>query len=202
MKISYSKRLLHLWIKITVLVIISHSAISQSGENNPTELKVSRRPTKMQFVEVENGLRARAMLIELRTHPRIVLDDDQYHAYSSVHDSLILARNVTIIDSISITLSSGVSWNPKGEPPTLPKKFLLKVFTKKDRANKAMSNYLKYQDFCNAWIERNEIPYEMVEKFDRYYALKDGDDTLLKIAFELKFDEENRTRITQKEIQY
>ena len=89
MNTSHSKRLGHLCIKAAALLLIAHSVVSQNHESSASEVKVPRLPAKVQFIKVKNELSARAILIELRLHPAIVLDNSQYKAFSAVHDSLI-----------------------------------------------------------------------------------------------------------------
>jgi len=159
-------------------------------------------PPKDLDMTVELGLKARGALIKLITYPKISLRPEDYNKYEKLHDSLLVNPDAKIIDSVSITLKSGLSWNIYDEPPKAPKYFFFKPMTKKSETDQAVNNRLKYLDFRGSWDAEGTMPYEMVEKFNRYYAIEIDDVKYLELDFELKYNEEGRLKITDKKIRF
>ena len=128
-------------------------------------------PSEYTESRIRAELRTWYALIKLRTHPIINLNNDQYRSYSKLIDTIETLNNVTIIDSVSITLKSGISWNLVGNPPPAPKRFYFKALSKKGRKDQAVTDWLKYLQFCYNLEKKRATLEEMVEKFNRYTAI-------------------------------
>lgn len=155
-------------------------------------------PSASLLTEIRNGLNARHAIINLMVHPRLNLNDEQYQAYSKLLDTIQAIDKIKIIDSVGITLKSGISWNLAGDPPAAPKNFNRLV--KRGSSDVAVTHYLKYLEFCSAWQEGDEMSYEMVEKFNSYYAITSEGTNYLEMSYELRFNAEGKIKITEKEI--
>jgi len=150
--------------------------------------------------KIQNGLRIRYSLLKLKTHPKINLNEEEYKSYSQLMDTLLMLDNITFVDSLSIVLKNGLSWNLNSDPPPAPKNFNRKTITKKGQKSKAVTDRLKYLQFCYKWKEIGEFPGGMVDKFVSYQRIEMDNVKYLEILYELKFNKDKSTRFTKKEI--
>ncbi len=189
---------------ITILFFTSNiSGFSQENKTDPidtTDFNYIFLPSQDLYSRINASLRAREALIRLRTHPLMNLINDQFAYYSRLVDTIQNIDNVVIEDSVSITLKSGISWNIIGDPPPAPPNFYLKAINKKGREDKAVGDRIKYLQFCQKFKEQEDEPYEMIDKFNSYYAIYIDRVKYFEMYFEIRFDEEGKTKITNREI--
>jgi len=185
-----------------ILLLCSHFVLSQNNKQGSSGMENIHHlpPPKDLDMAVELGLKARGALIKLITYPRLSLKPEDYNRYEKLHDSLLVNPDAKIIDSVTITLKSGLSWNIHDEPPKALKHSFFKPMTKKSETGQAVNNRLKYLHFRGSWDAEGTMPCEMVEKFNRYYAIEIDDVKYLKLDFELKYNEEGRLKISDKKI--
>ena len=196
--------------RLILLTIITTFCIgkisSQDSKNDSLEINETKYrvflPSNQLIKEIEIELRTRNAIISLKTHPRVILNEEQYKTFSKILDTLQYLKNVVIIDSSSIILKSGLSWNLEGDPPSQPKNFYRKVFTEKGRKDKAVMDRLKYLQFCYAWKENGELPKNLVDKFSAYFLVTIDGVKQIEISFDEGFDPNGQTEIIKKEINF
>lgn len=187
-------------------VFFSFKVFSQDNKTDSIKTEESGykifMPNMVLCDQLKNELRVINALIKLRVHPYINLKGDQYNQYLSLVDTIEMSDNVIIKDTVSITLKSGISWNLTGDPPPQPRRFYVKARTKKGREEEAVINRLKYLQFCYEFKKENQLPYEMVEKFNSYYAVIVDEKIRCEMLYEIRFNPEGTTKTTSKEIRF
>jgi hypothetical protein len=196
-------------IIIIILVLASFSLyiFPQESEIDSVETTESTGiilfPKRNLEQEINNSLRAIQLIIKLKTHPLLNLNSDQRDSLLRITDTIKRLKNVTRIDSFSVTLKYGISWDPRIGPPPQPKNFYYKILTKKGREEQAVIDRLKYLQFCYDWQEENINPYEKIEKFNTYFGIVIDDVKYTVMAYELILDPDSKKLIiTNKEIKF
>jgi hypothetical protein len=197
-----------LFIIFLVLLSGNSTIFSQDTEVDSVETTESSGivlfPNRELEFKIRNSLRAIQMIIKLKTHPLLNLNSAQRDSLLRITDTIKYLNNTSSIDSFSVTLKSGISWDPGNSPPPQPKNFYFKILSKKGRKEQAVIDRLKYLQFCYDWQEESINHYDKIEKFNTYYAIIIDDLEYVVMAYEIIFnpDSSKKLLITNKRIEF
>ena len=189
-----------------IILVFAFTSLDGNAQENTTDtLKTEDilpllSQSQKSLSQINNVLRARLMLLKLKIYPLINLNKDQYGYYSELIDTIQNLDNVEVADSIIITLKSGLSWNMGAGPPSAPKHFYKKAFSKKGREDKTVMDRIKYLQFCHSLSEPGIEMEDMIEKFNTYNSIFIDGVKYYQMYFEFKFNEEGRMKVTNREI--
>lgn len=95
------------------------------------------------------------------------------HDFYSITDSINCIDRKSIVKMNNyITLNSGTTWKLEC-PPRKPFLFVIRLMFKSK--NLKVFNRFNYVEFLGTWEARNELPYEMIEKFTVNRDIISGD---------------------------
>lgn len=158
-------------------------------------------PSQTLKSKISNSLNVRNSLLKLKIHPQLNLTNEQLSNYSLLIDTLVYLDNSVYFQNLSIRLINGLTWNLESKPDFLSKEFYRKVKRKKYWNDKDVISGLKYLQFCDMWINKDEMPYFMVDKFIYYESIDIDGINYLKIYYELKFKPDGKgTYFSNKQI--
>lgn len=193
-------------IIIIILVLTSFNLYIFSQENDIDSVETSEIegvvlfPSHRLESHIKMSLHAMQMLIQLKIHPLLNLTKDQLSSFSEIIDTIKTLHNVTRIDSINLTLKSGISWDLRNGPPPSPKNFYFKILAKKGKRDQAVIERLKYLEFCYDLDVKNKQLFEVIEKFNTYYVIIIEGVEYIRMEYEIKFNKEGKMKISRKEI--
>ncbi|NJO91616.1 MAG: hypothetical protein HC831_23625 [Chloroflexia bacterium] len=106
--------------------LIEHSTIAKYlVPNSRTEYKL-----KCELNKVQNYINFRIFLFAMFSDH----EEFQELVFERIGENIIIKDNVQFRNSIYVMLRSGLSWDILNGPPSKPKRFIFKFFSKKGRA--------------------------------------------------------------------
>jgi len=96
------------------------------------------------------------------------------------------------VDSIIVILDNGIAWNLNNDPPEQPKRFHLKMFSKKWNDNQAVIDRIKYLKFCSQFDNSNDNPCTVNDTYNVYTRILYKGKAILNAVFEIDFKAQSK----------
>lgn len=156
-------------IQLSLLILLMANLIyAQTYVTKDDDISILLNPSKESSLVLSNYIHNALWFNSLRK------DDESVFESIECLDS----TSISSLTGIKIFLKSGTSWEYTN-PPRQPFLFVIRLMLKSK--NQKVINHFNYVEFLGTWEARNELPYEMIEKFivNRDIVTGDGHNCVL-----------------------
>lgn len=168
------------------------TSVSQEESKTGCAIKAFNERTK---TSVNNYLNKQRGLINILLAKNCRFTEDSLFnelQISIPEDKSDFCKNINQeVDSIIIQLDNGLEWNLKSGPPKEPKRFYVRMFTKKGQETPEVVNRMYFLEFCSRFDITNENPCDIKDTYKVHTRILQQGKPILKAIYQIDLESKN-----------